>query len=179
MGLIPDDASVRNGEFNWEPDWNYGAGWSRSPNYAQLITTGAGFEYLSQTGIQTEIGVTYQLTFKITFQNIAVINFGLIVDLSGDTDGLKYNNPGTYVATIVSTQENSTLRFHHDWVNAGLIVRIDSIQISSQLNFPANALGFDWPDDRRTELFNFGGGRFNQILASRNGKTNCLMAYDV
>ncbi len=181
MGLEPNEdvgTVILDPNFATGIPWTITSPWQRIANRADYDANRAGFGVVTQTNIATLQGGEHSLTFTMGNANFGG-GRGVEVKMNGIGDGIKYNSNGAHTAEIFTPFETSILQFIVIPKVAGDKCWIDTLSIILDGNYVIDQLGIDWPGARKYEFLNVGGGRYNQTCAARNGKTNCLIAFDV
>lgn len=183
MGLIPnldDFAEIRNGNFDDASEWVLqNANWTISGGLLKMnLFTGAG-AFVWQFDIPTTIGYLYR--FKITASNtffgnpadsVAIRIGGVGIDQAIQADGV-------FTMDYQATEGPTFLQMNARPFRLGNTADFDMAILTPMTTYPAKVLGIKIPGDEKTEVTVSPSGRVSQIMASRDGKTNVGILYDL
>ena len=181
MGLDPDEdvgTVILDPQYLTGVPWVLTSPWQRIANRADYDGNRVGFGAVSQINITTLLGGLYILTFDMGNANFSG-GRGVKVRLNGISDGTVYNTNGTHETEIFTPYDNSILQLTVIPKVAGDTCWIDNWLIRPASNYVRDVLNIVWPGPQKYEFINVDGTRMNQTMASRNGKTNCLIAFDI
>jgi hypothetical protein len=182
MGLDPNadaDIAFENGDFNAPAGWDIRTWWSIAGGKAILNRLTAVENSLRQYNMDIQQGNVYTIEFEILVANfIDEPAKGITLFLGGVTSGV-YNTVGVHTWEVLVDSNNTTFTFSSNSIDIGDYAEIAYVGVQPEGDFLMDVLEIGIPYRPRKEVWNMGGGRMNQILASRNGNTNVLIAYDL
>ena len=182
MGLDPEideGLEIQNGGFDDAAHWIVGSDWVIAGGKASFIFTPPAHGVLQQINIPTVVG--YPFLLEVTVSNYSFDNPGgeIGVLLGGVNLTPTIQGNGIYQAAAVAVTANSTLVFAPVTLGDPATFDIDNVVGYPLTGYVDTVLGISYPGPQKTEIYPASGADFSQILASRNGKTNVGILYNI
>lgn len=182
MGETPaetDDAVILNGTFDNADHWNWIVSWGVAGGKAVYLAADLFARPIFQINVNYNPDRDYTVTFTMSDVNFDDPADGLRVLLGGNTDGVIYKAGGTHQAVIASPGSGANFAFVASAGAIGDTCKVDNVSITPVGSYILSTLQINWPKPRRYEGATAVGAEFQAILASRNGKTNCGILYNI
>ncbi len=182
MGLEPDlDAGtlIRNPEFVDASEWRLGVGWSIAGGKASYVRGVGPAGNLLQEDVGGVLDYWYNVKFKLSNTNFTEPDGGLQIIFNNALFPTIFRTDGEHQATFPGGVIDEQFLLITVNETVGDTADVEFVNLFPMVLYPQNELGFNIPDVQKTEVYTVGPNRISQTLASRNGKTNIGILYDL
>lgn len=172
------DVTIINPTFTGDFGWVKGADWTLPGTFARFQATQVFSSVLFQITSGFKANNTFIIEFDLANVNIFLPAGGMRVVLGVQSSGIRYRTNGHKKEVISTAAEAFQLGFTLSPSTIGDRLDLDNIIVRIPSGEVITTLEINWPDVKRFEYSK--GTVIDNIatLASRNGKTNCLVGYN-
>lgn len=173
------DTIIRNPDFVDASEWLPVGSWTiggLKASYTCLAVPAGSLTQLKVGGVNN---YWYKVNFTLENASFNKPAGGLKILFNNTVYPTLYRTNGDFEAIFQGGVANEIFQLLTLNETVGDTVDVISCNIFPMVTYPQNVLGIDYPGPQRTEFAAAVGAEYQQILASRNGKTNLGILYNI